>query len=203
MKKMFTLLIIIVFCSSCSKSIFYEYFSNEKNQGYYYATVEITPKKEIIYRGLAHSEYNSNRTNKGRVKYIYLYGKNDVNPLNDDYFSFYSKDFYYIKSVLDKDRYGFENKVDYCFFPEQYWFSDDENIDGNLFFYFNKKKDSIHLINRKSDLEKNPCFKNEAINWLPEYLIKVDAIDYTKFRNLDDIKEKYLKDPRKAPKDNF
>lgn len=128
MIKLFFLLIIIVSCSSCSKSVFYEYFSNEKNQRYYYATIEITPKNEIIYRGVAYSDYISNRVDNGIMKYNYLYGKNDVNPLNGDYFSLYSKDFYYIKSVLDKDRYGYENKVSCCFLPEQYWFIDDEKM---------------------------------------------------------------------------
>lgn len=176
MKKVFFLVTISLLFISCNKKLYYEYY-NEGN----YATLEIIDNFSVIYRS------KSNNSNFIYISSVVRYETNDT-VSHIDIFSTYWLDF--IENGQDKyDLCGFDYKP--------------PNDAINSFITYriinNDSLVSISEANRNKFLENGSCFVENNVNWLPPYFTRVKKIDYKKF-NLPQIKDKYLKDPGKAPK---
>lgn len=184
MKKLF-LLVFFFSLLSCSKSIYYAYYEKDINHPSY-CTLEITKKKEIIYRASSY-EYSSQSYPFDNL-YIYIYSDKYATNIDENYYSFVSggtSDIVYIKNEFKPKFSSF-----FLFF--------DYYKPGYSISYFRDGNDTIFSTAR-NDFEylktKGIGFKEHGIKWFPPYMVKVDKIDYTKFKK--SVQHMNLKDPRK------
>ncbi|WP_064968110.1 hypothetical protein [Tenacibaculum ovolyticum] len=161
--------LLIIACLSSCSKSVYYAYKDENK----YATIEVTKKNELFYRAI----YDNN--------YIYIYS-----------FLSYKKDnsIFYLKdpNIMFWKREE-HDEFDLCFFSGK-----------NEDFVLYEKQGSQNMWKLSRSISDNlllnePCLKENNIDWFPEYMVKVDKIDYEKF-NLPHIKKKYLKNPKKAPK---
>ncbi|MGG6231130.1 hypothetical protein [Tenacibaculum sp. SDUM215027] len=86
-----------------------------------------------------------------------------------------------------------DKEMDLCFFSDKLkdWIYYEKQRNQNIWKLIGDISNNLIL--------EEPCLKDNNIDWFPEYMVKVDKIDYDKF-NLPKVKKKYLKNPKKAPK---
>lgn len=173
MKYKVILILIYFVVVSCSKSVYYEYTSPER-----YATVELTKKNEFIYRvsdgAFIHIKSNTGFSNEQNATYI---------GLSQPYWLY----------TVEQGNAAF----DMCGFVHTI-----PNNEKNELIFKKVGQDSIISIgktNRKQFLKNGSCFVEKNITWFPPFLTRVKKINYKEFNFLK-VKDKYLKDPNKAPK---
>jgi hypothetical protein len=153
-----------LFLVSCSKSAYYAF---QDNSTYSYCTIEVTKKKEVIYRASSLNYFN---------KSCFVY----ISSLNDNYYK-----------NINNDTIGLENPHLEMFYigteyPIKYKFELVRN--GNpelnkLYISFIKvKNDTIKTQYYLNNLVKETSLQKAGVKWFPPYLIKVDKIDYSKFQ---------------------
>jgi hypothetical protein len=181
MKKIILIVLTLNFLS-CGKSIYYvyEYKDKENNS---YCTLEITNKKEIIYR--ATSDYYWANSYPFSNIYIYIYSDKNATSINENRYSFVYgfSELYLIENDI-KPKY-------------KYSFIDFGNKPSYSIFYRKDQNDTI-VNTARGDFEylkEGTGFKENGIKWFPPYMVKVDKIDYTKFGK--EIQHLNLKKPRK------
>lgn len=183
MKKIILMLTVFTFLS-CGSSIYYayEYKDNENNS---YCTLEITKKKEIIYRGS--SDYYWADSYPFSNLYIYIYSDKFATDINKNHYGFVSgfSELYLIEN---------EEKLKYKYATLNLG----NNSIPSVFYSIEDKDTIVNTENKFEYLKKIDGFKENGIKWFPPYMIKIDKIDYAKFR--DRIQHMNLKDPRKEKK---
>jgi hypothetical protein len=181
MKKIILIVLTLNFLS-CGKSVYYV-FDDVKDKDYpSYCSLEITKKKEIIYRASSY-KYSSQSYPFSNL-YIYIYSDQLSTDIDKDYYRFVSgtSDLFFIKNE-------FKPKYQHSLL----------NLANNVvpsIYYRIEENDTI--INSEHDFEylkKVDGFKENGILWFPPYMVKVDKIDYTKFKK--SVQHMNLKDPRK------
>ncbi|WP_281309422.1 hypothetical protein [Flavobacterium flavigenum] len=153
---------------SCGKSIYYVYDTSKDEDHYSYCTLEITSKKEIIYRAASYKYW---ALSDPRNSYIYIYSDKSATDINENHYSFVSgiSDISYIRS-----RYEPEFKHFFIHFVDK---------PGYSVLYRRGVSDTIYSTadNDFEYLKEGQGFKENGIKWFPPYMVKVDKIDYTKF----------------------
>jgi hypothetical protein len=183
MKKIILILLVFILIS-CAKSTYYAY-EYKHNDYYNYCTLEITEKKEVIYR--ASADYYQSRSYPYSNLYIYIYSDKDATDVNKNHYSFVSgfSELYLIKTDL-------KPKLEHRFldFGNKPGYSVLYRIDDEI-------KDTIFSTadNDFEYLKEGTGFETNGIKWFPPYMVKIDKIDYTKFHK--SIQHLNLKNPKK------
>lgn len=182
MKKII-LILLVLSMTSCGKSIYYVYDYDTKYHTNY-CTLEITRKKEIIYR--ASSDEYWSRSYPFSNLYIYIYSDKYATDIDRDYYRFVSgtSELHFIKNEFEpKYRRSILNL---------------ESVTVPSVMYRIDENDTIFNVTRNNDFEhlkKVSGYKENGVLWFPPYMVKVDKIDYTKFGK--EIQHLNLKNPRK------
>jgi hypothetical protein len=187
MKYIYSILIIF-YLTSCSRSIYYAY-EYEDQDNISYCTIEVTKKKEIIYRAYS-SEYWKYNYPINNL-YVYIHSGNKSSTVSDESIHFVCNisDVAYIKN-------SFNTEYEKCLanFLESF---------GCPIGYRINKSDTITKWNypEAEDFPKytkgDICLLKEVgIKWFPPYMVKVNEIDYKKISNL--VQHMNLKDPTKS-----
>lgn len=186
MKKWIYLLLMLMLCA-CSRSMYYAY--EDKNV---YATLEVKTKKklfspcvgDLIYRGYAKKDSLSNLEN---ISFFYMevYG------------------FTPIDKIYDIQTYSFGKYLHKDDTLPRFYTCLSGLKSGSLVSYvsYQSRGDSILLLEKhEEEANKDFCYQRIGLNWFPNYFVRIDKIDYTKF-NVPELKHKYLRDPmhRNAP----
>jgi hypothetical protein len=181
------IILITVFFSfiSCGKSIYYAYEDIGKNysgESYIksYCTIEVTRKKEVIYRATSSNYWMNDYKKSNKFVYLYSYNDDDFPNIDNESFSFSNilLEMYYIKNHPPNYRIGFVKNI----YPSKVY------ID-----FIKKGKDSLKSEYYLNDLPKENSFEEAGINWFPPYMVKIDKIDYLKFPK--EIQHMNLKNP--------
>lgn len=182
MKQLLLTLLPVLFIS-CGKSTYYAYeFSDEINHHYSYCTLEITKTKAVIYRAKSDKYY----IYPNNTIYAYLYSPPAASTVNDDsiLFAQNASDLFYMQD--------FSNPT--CK-------QTSVNVFGENPICIDYKKtmnDTIIHTNNETflDYAKNEYgLRTAGIKWFPEYMVKIDKIDYQKFGS--SIQHMNLKNPEK------
>lgn len=164
-------IILIVLCFiilSCNRSIYYVYDITNDEDHYSYCTLEITGKKEIVYRAVSYKYWN---LSNARNSYVYIYSDKSSTDVNDNHYSFVTgiSDISYIRS-------GYE--------PEfKHFFVHFVDKPGYSVLYRREISDTIYSTadNGFEYLNEGQGFKENGIKWFPPYMVKIDKINYEKF----------------------
>lgn len=182
MKKIF-LILLVLSMTSCGKSIYYVYDYDTKYHTNY-CTLEITRKKEIIYRASS-DEYWSQSYPFSNL-YIYIYSDKYATDITKNHYSFVSG---IADLILVENEFKpkFKNAFVVTFIDKP----------GYSILYKKEGNDTIFNVadNDFEYLKEGRGFKENGIKWFPPYMVKVDKIDYTKFPK--SIQHLNLKNPRK------
>lgn len=150
-KSIFYISILIVFFTSCTKSIYFAY-----NKDTTYCTIEVTGKDEILYRG----NYST---------FIFLESVNfsSINKKdNTGYISFVAPGWLTYKVKGD-------NLFNLCPSNNMEQITYKLVSEDSIELICQSCVDSILL--------SDPCFLNNGIDWFPPFMKKVEKIDYEKF----------------------
>ncbi|HEX8576732.1 MAG TPA: hypothetical protein VF677_10615 [Flavobacterium sp.] len=177
------LILIVLTClfSSCGKSVYYAYYVKDENDHQYsYCTLEITPKKEIIYRASSDKYLVYPNTNN---LYVYIYSDKDAAEISENYYDFGAtlSELWFIKA----------NDVSNLKMELNAFLYSDPTISYRI-----EENDTITCITDLEYLKKSRGFKESGVLWFPEYMVKVDQIDYNKFYK--QVHHMDLKNPRKT-----
>ncbi|HEX8575732.1 MAG TPA: hypothetical protein VF677_05515 [Flavobacterium sp.] len=168
---------------SCGKSVYYAYeFSNELNDYYSYCTLEITKNKEIIYRA---SSYKYHHVYPHNNIYVYIYSNKEAAGISKNYYNFGAT-----ISDLWTIKYGDNLKMQGGFIYFDY------PSDSSISYRIEENDTIVCTTNDFEYLKKGYGYKENGILWFPEYMVKVDKIDYNKFYK--SIRHLNLKNPRKT-----
>lgn len=153
---------------SCNRSILLRLCTTNDEDHYSYCTLEITGKKEIVYRAVSYKYWNlSNASNS----YVYIYSDKSSKDVNDNHYSFVTaiSDISYIRS-------GYEPEFKHFFVH----FADKP---GYSVLYRREINDTIYSTadNDFEYLKEGQGFKENGIKWFPPYMVKGDKINYEKF----------------------
>ncbi|MFK7004771.1 hypothetical protein ACIPCA_04970 [Flavobacterium covae] len=210
MKRIIILLIFTVLIS-CSKSTYYafEEYDYDPDSGkdylYSYCALEITPKKEVIFRGSSRryviEDKQTTYFDDNSSSYIYIYSDKEATNIGEYGILFCRKSsecFYFSLTdiQINTNEFRFKSVDINDFYNIKNW-----NKQYVMYSYDEKNKDSIILskANSVSNFIKNDTgLKYANIPWFPPYLVKVKKIDYNKFkRKCRRLKYAHFKDPRK------
>ncbi|MCH4829293.1 hypothetical protein [Flavobacterium columnare] len=210
MRKIITLLTFSILFS-CSKSTYYvfeEYNYDPDfriNYLHSYCALEITPKKEVIFRGTSNEYYIYNKPNthssSNSSEYIYIYSDKEATIIGEYGIHFCrrpSECFYFSPDVYEikTEKYKFQSISINDYYNAKNW-----NKQYIKYGFDEKNKDSLVLskTNNVIDFIKSEvAFRSANIPWFPPYLVKVKKIDYNKFkRKCRRLKYAHFKDPRK------
>ncbi|WP_444622881.1 hypothetical protein [Flavobacterium columnare] len=210
MKKIVVLLTFMTLIA-CGKSTYYVYEKYKYDPDFRvnyldsYCALEITPKKEVIFRGSS-SRYiikdkKSTYFDDNSSEYIYIYSDKEATWI-DEYGIYFcqrpSECFYFSPDVYETEnkKYRFQSAPINDFYNAQNW--DKQYI---KYRYDEKNKDSIVLSktdNVTSFIKNEKGFRYANIPWFPPYLVKVKKINYNKFKEqCSRLKYAHFKDPRK------
>lgn len=207
MKKIIALLSFTILVS-CGKSTYYvyeEYNYNpdfRQNYLYSYCALEITSKKEVIFRGASRRydiiDKKITYFDGNTSEYVYIYCDKE-SSLIDNYGIYFCRRpsvchyFSLDYAQVNKNKYEFKDAVinDFNHWENQY-------IE---YKYNEKNKDSI-VLSKTQDvinfIKNDTGFRHANIPWFPPYLIKVKRIEYDNFKKkCSSLKESQFKDPRK------
>lgn len=210
MRKIITLLTFSILFS-CSKSTYYvfeEYNYDPDfriNYLHSYCALEITPKKEVIFRGASNEYYIYNKpnthSNSNSSSYIFIHSDKEASYISEYGVDFcrrqsdcyyFSPDIYQINTEKYKFRFSIINNI----FNAKNW--DKEYIS---YMYKDTKTDTLFALNNnmmKKFIKEDEDLKDANIPWFPPYLVKVKKIDYNKFKEKSSrLKYAHFKDPRK------
>lgn len=179
-------LITFMMLVSCGKSTYYAFeeydrysVSNSPNL-YSYCTLEITPKKEAIFRGFS-GRYLSRKKEGGHydiTDYIHIYSNKKATRIAKYGISFCqnsSECKFLLRDNQEKEYNDFKvTKINDLRLRS-------ESI---LYTYRNKKKDTIFALDddmMKNFIKSDKGFNDANIPWFPPYLVKIKKIDYNKF----------------------
>ena len=181
MKKLILLLSLVFL--SCGKSMYYAYEITDKNYSSY-CTLEITSKKEIIYRGSSYKYLSDSYPYSNEYIYIHLYGDQSATDINDWRNSFVHgiADLWIIKKDL-KPKLE-QRLIDFVYKP-----------DYSVLYKKTESDTIISVANNNFEyLKEGRGFETNGIKWFPPYMVKIDKIDYAKFGK--SIQHLNLKNPR-------
>jgi hypothetical protein len=165
------LMLIITTCliSSCGQSVYYAYeFRDAINDHYSYCTLEITPKKEIIYRASSddYFVYNNNVH-----AFVCIHSDKDVAKITNNYYGFGAT-----TSNLWTIEIGDNPERELSFLHFDYPY------DASISYLVEKENDTIKCTTNDFEyLKKGYGYKEKGVLWFPEYMVKVNQIDYNKF----------------------
>ncbi|WP_444647559.1 hypothetical protein ACSLMO_07830 [Flavobacterium columnare] len=211
MRKIIALLTFSILLS-CGKSTYYVYEKYKYDPDFRinyldsYCALEITPKKEVIFRGSSSRYIIKDKKNTyfddNSSEYIYIYSDKEASYMSEygidfcrrpSYCDFFSPSTYEIKT----GEYRFKSVPINEYYNWKKW--DKEYI--SYIYYDKKNKDSLLLsksINVTDFIKNDTVFRDANIPWFPPYLVKVKKIDYNKFkRKCRRLKYAHFKDPRK------
>ncbi|OOB81614.1 hypothetical protein BZL53_14550, partial [Flavobacterium columnare] len=194
MRKIVVLLTFMTLIA-CGKSTYYVYEKYKYdpdfrvNYLHSYCALEITPKKEVIFRGASNEYYIYDKQttyfDDNSSEYIYIYSDKEAS-----YISEYGIDFcrrpsycdYFSPSVyeVETNKYVFKPGPINEFYNSKNW--DKEYIS---YMYRDAKTDTLFALNNnmmKNFIKEDIGFKYANIPWFPPYLVKVKKIDYNKFK---------------------
>ncbi|WP_444622887.1 hypothetical protein [Flavobacterium columnare] len=210
MKKIVVLLTFMTLIA-CGKSTYYVYEKYKYDPDFRvnyldsYCALEITPKKEVIFRGSS-SRYiikdkKSTYFDDNSSEYIYIYSDKEATWI-DEYGIYFcqrpSECFYFSPDVyeIETEKYKFQSISINDYYNAKNW-----NKQYIKYGFDEKNKDSLVLskTNNVIDFIKSEvAFRSANIPWFPPYLVKVKKIDYNKFkRKCRRLKYTHFKDPRK------
>lgn len=209
MKKIIALLSFTILVS-CGKSTYYVYEQYEydpdfkQNYLHSYCALEITPKKEVIFRGSS-EEYHipdkpTTYLESNWSDYVYIYSNKEASSISEYGIVFCRKpsdcDFF-SPSVqqVDTKKYRFLSCPINGFQNAQNW-----GKQYISFIYKEGKVDTLTLNNvmMKNFVKNEKGFRYANIPWFPPYLIKVKKINYDNFKKkCSRLKYAHFKDPRK------
>ncbi|WP_444659974.1 hypothetical protein [Flavobacterium columnare] len=210
MRKIIALLTFSILLS-CGKSTYYVYEKYKYDPDFRinyldsYCALEITPKKEVIFRGTSNEYYIYNKPNthssSNSSEYIYIYSDKEATIIGEYGIHFcrrqsdcyyFSPDVYQINTGKFKFRFSIINNI----YNGKNW--DKEYIS---YMYRDAKTDTLFALNNnmmKNFIKKDEDLRDANIPWFPPYLVKVKKIDYNKFkRKCRRLKYAHFKDPRK------
>ena len=177
-----TILIVMIFIFlSCGKSVYYVYDDLANKDYPSYCALEITKKKEIIYRGSSY-KYWSHSHPQSNI-FIYIYSDKNATDITKNHYRFVSG---------TSQLYLIENKIKPKYIGRVL------NLENNVIpsvFYSIEENDKI--VNSEENFEylkKVDGFKENGVLWFPPYMVKIDKIDYKKFGK--EIQHLNLKNPR-------
>ena len=179
------LILIVLTClfSSCGKSVYYAYYVKDENDHQYsYCTLEITPKKEIIYRASSDKYLVYPNTNN---LYVYIYSDKDAADITKNHYDFGTR-----LSELWTIKDGSDAKM----WAELLYF--DDHFASAISYQRGKSDTIVCTTSDFEHLKKGHGYKENDVLWFPEYMIKVDHIDYNKFYK--SVRHLNLKNPRKT-----
>ncbi|WP_338815802.1 hypothetical protein V9L05_22670 (plasmid) [Bernardetia sp. Wsw4-3y2] len=194
------ILLLLLFCSSCSKKMYYAYEDEHS-----YCTIEATPKQklwwmfgrrfdQVIYRAASKEHYDTTE-----VSNKYLSWEDRYSKKKDNIYMYIKNSNYNIEKKVYIDTY-----FDFLYIQRNYVYRYDfclpsHDNSANYATYTNAK-DSLIVDYIRYDLDTQYCFSHQGIDWFPPYFVRVKKIDYAKF-NVPEVKYKYLKNPehRNAP----
>ncbi|OOB81988.1 hypothetical protein BZL53_13280 [Flavobacterium columnare] len=210
MRKIVVLLTFMTLIA-CGKSTYYVYEKYKYdpdfrvNYLHSYCALEITPKKEVIFRGASNEYYIYNKKttyfDDNSSSYIYIYSDKEATWI-DEYGIYFcqrpSECFYFSPDVyeIETEKYKFQSISINDYYNAKNW-----NKQYIKYGFDEKNKDSLVLskTNNVIDFIKSEvAFRSANIPWFPPYLVKVKKIDYNKFkRKCRRLKYAHFKDPRK------
>ncbi|MET3047567.1 hypothetical protein V8245_14410 [Flavobacterium columnare] len=210
MRKIVVLLTFMTLIA-CGKSTYYVYEKYKYdpdfrvNYLHSYCALEITPKKEVIFRGASNEYYIYNKKttyfDDNSSSYIYIYSDKEATWI-DEYGIYFcqrpSECFYFSPDVyeIETEKYKFQSISINDYYNAKNW-----NKQYIKYGFDEKNKDSLVLskTNNVIDFIKSEvAFRSANIPWFPPYLVKVKKIDYNKFkRKCRRLKYTHFKDPRK------
>ncbi|MBF6659312.1 hypothetical protein ABXT01_13665 [Flavobacterium columnare] len=210
MRKIIALLTFSILLS-CGKSTYYVYEKYKYDPDFRinyldsYCALEITPKKEVIFRGTSNEYYIYNKKttyfDDNSSSYIYIYSDKEATWI-DEYGIYFcqrpSECFYFSPDVyeIETEKYKFQSISINDYYNAKNW-----NKQYIKYGFDEKNKDSLVLskTNNVIDFIKSEvAFRSANIPWFPPYLVKVKKIDYNKFkRKCRRLKYTHFKDPRK------
>ncbi|MGR3790494.1 hypothetical protein ACUXZJ_06235 [Flavobacterium sp. TN-1] len=210
MRKIVVLLTFMTLIA-CGKSTYYVYEKYKYdpdfrvNYLHSYCALEITPKKEMIFRGASNEYYIYNKKttyfDDNSSSYIYIYSDKEATWI-DEYGIYFcqrpSECFYFSPDVyeIETEKYKFQSISINDYYNAKNW-----NKQYIKYGFDEKNKDSLVLskTNNVIDFIKSEvAFRSANIPWFPPYLVKVKKIDYNKFkRKCRRLKYTHFKDPRK------
>ncbi|PDS22403.1 hypothetical protein B0A78_12025 [Flavobacterium columnare NBRC 100251 = ATCC 23463] len=210
MRKIIALLTFSILLS-CGKSTYYVYEKYKYDPDFRinyldsYCALEITPKKEVIFRGTSNEYYIYNKPttyfDDNSSSYIYIYSDKEATWI-DEYGIYFcqrpSECFYFSPDVyeIETEKYKFQSISINDYYNAKNW-----NKQYIKYGFDEKNKDSLVLskTNNVIDFIKSEvAFRSANIPWFPPYLVKVKKIDYNKFkRKCRRLKYAHFKDPRK------
>ncbi|OWP86094.1 hypothetical protein BWK60_10595 [Flavobacterium covae] len=210
MRKIIALLTFSILLS-CGKSTYYVYEKYKYDPDFRinyldsYCALEITPKKEVIFRGSSSRYIIKDKKNTyfddNSSEYIYIYSDKEATIIGEYGIHFcrrqsdcyyFSLDDYQINTGKFKFRFSIINNI----YNGKNW--DKEYIS---YMYRDAKTDTLFALNNnmmKNFIKEDIGFKYANIPWFPPYLVKVKKIDYNKFKEqCSRLKYAHFKDPRK------
>ncbi|WP_376776996.1 hypothetical protein [Flavobacterium covae] len=210
MRKIIALLTFSILLS-CGKSTYYVYEKYKYDPDFRinyldsYCALEITPKKEVIFRGSSSRYIIKDKKNTyfddNSSEYIYIYSDKEATIISEYGIHFcrrqsdcyyFSLDDYQINTGKFKFRFSIINNI----YNGKNW--DKEYIS---YMYRDAKTDTLFALNNnmmKNFIKEDIGFKYANIPWFPPYLVKVKKIDYNKFKEqCSRLKYAHFKDPRK------
>ncbi|WP_444659984.1 hypothetical protein [Flavobacterium columnare] len=210
MRKIVVLLTFMTLIA-CGKSTYYVYEKYKYdpdfrvNYLHSYCALEITPKKEVIFRGASNEYYIYDKQttyfDDNSSSYIYIYSDKEATWI-DEYGIYFcqrpSECFYFSPDVyeIETEKYKFQSISINDYYNAKNW-----NKQYIKYGFDEKNKDSLVLskTNNVIDFIKSEvAFRSANIPWFPPYLVKVKKIDYNKFkRKCRRLKYTHFKDPRK------
>ncbi|MET3047403.1 hypothetical protein V8245_14455 [Flavobacterium columnare] len=210
MRKIIALLTFSILLS-CGKSTYYVYEKYKYDPDFRinyldsYCALEITPKKEVIFRGSSSRYIIKDKKNTyfddNSSEYIYIYSDKEATNIGEYGILFCRKSsecFYFSPTdiQINTNEFRFKSVDINDFYNIKNW-----NKQYVMYSYDEKNKDSIILskANSVSNFIKNDTgLKYANIPWFPPYLVKVKKIDYNKFKEqCSRLKYAHFKDPRK------
>ncbi|WP_421497662.1 hypothetical protein [Flavobacterium columnare] len=210
MRKIVVLLTFMTLIA-CGKSTYYVYEKYKYdpdfrvNYLHSYCALEITPKKEVIFRGTSNEYYIYNKPNtyssSNSSSYIFIHSDKEATIIGEYGIYFCqrpSECFYFSPDVyeIETEKYKFQSISINDYYNAKNW-----NKQYIKYGFDEKNKDSLVLskTNNVIDFIKSEvAFRSANIPWFPPYLVKVKKIDYNKFkRKCRRLKYTHFKDPRK------
>ena len=179
------LIALTCLCFSCGKSVYYAYeYRDAINDHYSYCTLEVTRKKEIIYR--ASSDDYFVYPNNVHL-FVCIYSDKDAAKVSKNYYGFGSaiSELWTIK-VNDVPNLKMPGNL----------LSLDNEVDSSVSYGIMENDTIVRSTDDFEYLKKGRGFKENGILWFPKYMVKVDRIDYNKFYK--QIRHMNLKNPRKT-----
>jgi hypothetical protein len=148
--------------------VYYAYELRDKiNDQYSYCTLEVTPKKEIIYRA---SSYKYFVYPKNVHVFVCIHSDKHVAKIAKNYYGFgaTTSNLWTIE-IRDNP----ERELSFLYF--------DYPHDASISYGIMENDTILRSTDDFEYLKKGHGYKEKGVLWFPEYMVKVDQIDYNKF----------------------